>query len=242
VSGAHDRVRLLVVRNDPTDPPALLGEWWSAYGAELVEVHADAGHAVPTRLPDDVDGLVVLGGAMAAWEDERAPWLPAERELIATSVAEGRPVLGVCLGGQLLALACGGSVERAPVAEVGVTELTLADEAAHDPLFSVLPDGVPVGQYHQDAIAALPAGAVHLASTPVCRHQAFRLGERAWGVQFHPEIDAAIIESWLPDDPEPVTRSGTTVDAIVSGMAAREPEMAAAWRPFAEAFVDVVRG
>jgi GMP synthase (glutamine-hydrolysing) len=68
------------------------------------------------------------------------------------------------------------------------------------------------------------------------------VGDRAWGVQFHPEIDAAIIESWLPDDPEPVTRSGTSVEAVVAGMAAREQEMAASWRPFAEAFVDVVRG
>jgi GMP synthase-like glutamine amidotransferase len=242
VSPAADRVRLLVVRNDPTDPPALLGRWWSDIGVELIEIHADAGAPVPTRLPDDVDGLVVLGGAMAAWEDERAPWLPAERELLASSVAAGRPVLGVCLGGQLLALACGGTVERAAVAEVGVTELTLTGAAAADPLFAVLPQGAPVGQYHQDAIGALPAGAVHLASTEVCRHQAFRLGESAWGVQFHPEIDAGIIATWLPDDPEPVTRSGATVDGVVAGMAAREAEMADVWRPFAEAFVDVVRG
>jgi GMP synthase-like glutamine amidotransferase len=236
------RVRLLVVRNDPTDPPALLGEWWSAYGAELVELHADAGAPVPTRLPDDVDGLVVLGGSMAAWEDERAPWLPAERELIATSVAEDRPVLGVCLGGQLLALACGGTVERAPVAEVGVTELDLTEAASSDPIFSVLPPRVPVAQYHQDAIGSLPVGAVHLASTPVCRHQAFRLGTRAWGVQFHPEIDAAVVESWLPDDPDPVARSGSSAEEIVARMVEREAEMAAAWRPFAHAFVDVARG
>ncbi len=237
-----DRVRLLVVRNDPTDPPALLGTWWSEYGVELVEVHADAGEPIPPRLPDDVDGLVALGGAMAAWEDERAPWLPAERALLAATVDEGRPVLGVCLGGQLLALACGGSVERATVAEVGVTELTLTDEAAHDPLFAAMEQGAPVGQYHQDAIAALPAGAILLASTEVCRHQAFRLGDLAWGLQFHPEIDAEIIDSWLLDDPDPVARGGGSAEAVVAGMTDRAAEMDAVWRPFARAFVDRIRG
>ncbi len=237
---ADRAVRLLVVRNDPTDPPALLGQWWKEAGAELVEVLADAGDPVPESLPDDVDGLVVLGGEMAAWEDERAPWLPAERRLVARTVAEGRPVLGVCLGGQVMTLALGGVVDRAPVAEVGVFEMRLTEAAASDPLFSRVPEGAPVAEYHRDAMLVEPEGAVRLASTPDCPVQAYRVGDSAWAVQFHPEVDATIMAGWFADDPV-VVEGGPDPRAIVAEMDERADEMAAAWRPFAHAFVDVVR-
>jgi len=234
-------VRLLAVQNDPTDPPALLGEWWEEVGVEVVVVRADAGEPVPTTLPDGIDGLVVLGGEMAAWEDHRAPWLPELRDLTAAAVADGMPVLGVCLGGQVMTLACGGVVDRAPVAEVGVYELDLAPEAADDPLFSVLPDSVPVAEYHGDAMLEAPAGAVLLASTPGCPIQGYRLGERAWAVQFHPEVDAEILGSWFADDPEPVEKCGRTTTGVIDEMVERSQEMRDAWRPFAHAFADVVR-
>lgn len=234
-------VRLLVVRNDPTDPPALLGAWWEEVGVELVEVRADAGEEVPSTLPDDVDGLVVLGGAMAAWEDDVAPWLPSTRALIVDAVQAERPVLGVCLGGQLMALALGGAVERTPTPEVGVHELDLLPAAADDRLFSVLPPRAPVAQYHGDAMTALPAGAVLLASTPACAHQGWRIGESAWAVQFHPEVDADIVASWTDDDPAPVERCGLAPGDVVAGLRERGAEMVDVWRPFAHAFADVVR-
>lgn len=233
--------RLLVVQNDPTDPPALLGRWWEEVGIEVVVVRADAGDPLPVTLPDEVDGLVVLGGEMAAWEDHRAPWLPALRDLVAVTVDAGAPVLGVCLGGQVMTLACGGVVDRAPTSEVGVYELDLQPAAAGDRLFSVLPDRVPVAQYHGDAMLAAPAGAVLLASTPDCPIQAYRLGDRAWAVQFHPEVDAEILGSWFADDPAPVEKCGRTTGAVLDEMVARAAEMRAAWRPFAHAFADVVR-
>ena len=234
-------LRLLAVQNDPTDPPALLGQWWEEVGVEVVVVRADAGEAVPTELPPDVDGLVVLGGEMAAWEDHRAPWLPELRSLVATAVGEGVPVLGVCLGGQVMTLACGGVVDRAPVSEVGVYELDLRPEAVGDPLFSVLPDKVPVAQYHGDAMLEAPEGAVLLASTRDCPIQAYRLGDRAWAVQFHPEVDPEILGSWFADDPAPVEKCGRTTTAVLEEMVRREDEMRDAWRPFAHAFADVVR-
>jgi GMP synthase-like glutamine amidotransferase len=238
---AETRVRLLVVRNDRTDPPALLGAWWAEDGVEVVELKADEGEQVPETLPDDIDGLVVLGGAMAAWEDDVAPWLPTERALVAGAVAAGRPVLGVCLGGQVMTLACGGEVTRAETAEIGLTELTLLPEAEKDRLLGVLPDGVPVGQYHVDTMAVLPEGAVLLASTPDCAHQAYRLGDRAWALQFHPEIDADIMGSWIDDDPGPVAARGFDRAEIVAEFRSRERELVEAWRPFARAFADVVR-
>ena len=234
-------VRLLVVRNDPTDPPALLGDWWREVGVELDELNADEGHDVPTRLPEGYDGLVVLGGAMAAWEDHVAPWLPAERELVRSTVDAGVPVLGVCLGGQVMTLACGGHVERATVAEVGLAELRLTPDAVEDPILGTIADGSPVGQYHVDWMAELPAGAVLLASSADCAHQAYRLGERAWALQFHPEIDSDIMTSWIDDDRESVAALGFDADTIVADFRTREHELASTWRRFAHAFADVVR-
>jgi GMP synthase-like glutamine amidotransferase len=233
-------VRLLVVRNDATDPPALLGQWWKEAGAEVVELLADAGDVLPTELPADVDALVLLGGDMAAWEDERATWLPDERALVAHTVAAGRPVLGVCLGAQVMTLALGGVVDRAPVAEIGVVEIDLLDAAADDPLLSRVPAGAPVAQYHRDAMLREPEGAVRLASTAECPVQAYRLGHHAWAVQFHPEVDAEIMRSWFGDDPA-AAEGGVDPLAIVAEMTRRAEEMQDAWRPFAHAFVDVVR-
>jgi len=234
-------VRLLVVRNDPTDPPALLGQWWKEAGAEVVELLADAGDPLPAELPSDVDALVVLGGDMAAWEDDRAAWLPGERALVAHTVAAGRPVLGVCLGAQVMTLALGGVVDRAPVPEIGVYEIDMLDAAADDPLLSRVPTGSPVAQYHRDAMLREPEGAVRLASTPDCPVQAYRVGDHAWAVQFHPEVDAEIMGSWFGEDPEGTAEGGVDPRAIVAEMAGRAAEMQDAWRPFAHAFVDVVR-
>jgi len=234
-------VRLLVVQNDPTDPVALLGEWWEEVGVTMDVVRADRGEPVPSTLPGGYDGVVLLGGEMAAWEDERAPWLPDERTLVAGTVAAGTPVLGVCLGGQVMTLACGGVVDRAPVAEVGVYEISLTDDAEKDPLFSVLPQGVPVAQYHGDAMIEAPEGAVLLGFTRDCPIQAYRLGDSAWAVQFHPEVDAEILGSWFGDDPAPVEKCGRSPEAVLTEMDDRSEEMRAAWRPFAHAFADVVR-
>lgn len=241
MTAAPAPVRLLVVQNDPTDPVALLGQWWEEVGVAMDVVRADLGEPVPSTLPADYDGLVLLGGEMAAWEDDRAPWLPAERALVQHAVADGTPLLGVCLGGQVMTLACGGVVDRAPVAEVGIYEIDLEPAAADDPVFSVLPQGAPVAQYHQDAMLVAPEGAVVLASTEGCPIQAWRLGEHAYAVQFHPEVDAEILGSWFGDDPEPVEKCGTSVDAVMKVMSERSGEMEQVWRPFAHAFADVVR-
>ena len=104
-----------------------------------------------------------------------------------------------------------------------------------------MPSGTPVGQYHIDTMATLPEGAVLLASSADCAHQAYRLGDRAWAVQFHPEIDAAIMQDWVDDDRELVHERGFDCDALLDDFRARESQVVAAWRPFAHAFADVVR-
>ncbi|MEO6822172.1 MAG: type 1 glutamine amidotransferase [Candidatus Nanopelagicales bacterium] len=233
--------RVLVVRNDATDPVGLLGQWLEAAGLELVDVRADAGDPVPSSVPDDIDAVISLGGAMSATSDAEATWLPAERSLLRDAVEREVPVLGVCLGGQLLTVALGGVVRAAVVPEYGLVQLDLTAAAADDPLFDKIAPGSPVAQYHSDEMAELPAQAVLLASTPACPHQAWRFGQNAWAVQFHPEIDAATLADWAGTDAATLAREGTTPAEVTGTLAAREREVAAVWEPFATAFAAVVR-
>jgi GMP synthase-like glutamine amidotransferase len=151
----------------------------------------------PLPAVEELDGLVVMGGPMGANDDAEHPNLPAERKLLAAAVASGIPVLGVCLGAQLLAAALGARVYRGQVYEVGLGEVeVLADDPVLGPAGALL----PVMHWHHDTFD-LPPGARLLARSEKYRHQAFRVGERAWGLQFHLELDAALATRWTPHLP-----------------------------------------
>jgi GMP synthase (glutamine-hydrolysing) len=168
-----------------------------------------AGDALPDGL-DGHAGVVVLGGEVCAWDDEKAPWLPATRVLLARATAAGLPVLGVCLGAQMLAMACGGRAEPGGAGlEVGLSAVRVLPAGRGDPLLggvlgamagttpAVPPDGDFVApQYHRDAITELPPDAELLATGEVYGVQAFRVGERAWGVQYHPEVTDEDFAAW----------------------------------------------
>ncbi|MBP2702541.1 type 1 glutamine amidotransferase [Microbispora sp. RL4-1S] len=209
--------------------------WLAAAGIACRVVRPYLGEPVPGRAGD---GLVVLGGAASAWDDEGYGWLPATRDLMAGAVEEGVPTLGICLGAQLMTLACGGAVEPGTAGpEIGAGEIRPLPAAADDPLFSALPPGpLPAVQYHYDAMTRLPDGAMRLAGSPRYPNQAYRLGAAAWAVQFHPEATAEIFVSW----------TGTSdlgpelIEELNAGVKEAEAEMAAAWRPLAEAFAAVV--
>jgi GMP synthase (glutamine-hydrolysing) len=152
----------------------------------------------PTARPalDAYDGLVILGGPMNADEDALHPFLAHEKDLIRRAVAVGKPVLGICLGAQLMARALGGTVYRSGEKEIGWYDLDLTAAGAADPLLGHFRATEKVVQWHGDTFT-LPPGAVHLASSRACVHQAFRVGERAYGLQFHIEVDEPMIERWL---------------------------------------------
>jgi GMP synthase (glutamine-hydrolysing) len=152
-------------------------------------------HATPD--PRRYDGLVVLGGPMNVDEADRLPHLRFEMEAIREAMTLERPVLGICLGAQLLAAAMGGVVHPNPVPEIGWYRLHTRPAAHEDPLFRHFERRPQfVFQWHAYTFAP-PPGAVPLAWTRNCRNQAYRLGERAWGLQFHLEADAALINRWL---------------------------------------------
>lgn len=189
----------------PFEGPGLLGTAARAAGVPVRPVRVYVGDPVPRV--DEVQGVVVMGGPMGALDDAAHPSLPAERALLAGAVAAGVPVLGVCLGAQLLAAAAGAEVTRAPVPEHGVGAVTLTAEGVADPLLGGLGDDLPVVHWHGDTFG-IPDAAVRLAGSAECENQAFRLGPRAWGLQFHVEVDPALVDAWTPHLPPGMSLDG----------------------------------
>lgn len=189
-------MKIVVLQHDPSGGPQLLGKWLQEAGAELVVIRADRGEPIPTTT-DDMDALICLGGAMGALDDEIAPWLPATRTLLAAAVADGTPTWGICLGAQLLAAATGGVVGKGPDGpEVGAYLTAKRDAAEQDPLVGATPMTPDVMHCHADVISTLPPGAVLLMSGTGYPHQAFRVGAKGWGFQFHIETTADTIREW----------------------------------------------
>jgi GMP synthase (glutamine-hydrolysing) len=230
--------RLLVLQLDDSDPPARLGTWLRDAGLELDVRALDAGAPVPADL-DEHDGLLVMGGAMGAFDDATAPYLPEVRALLRTAVAAEVPTLGVCLGHQLLAGANGGRVRRRlDGPEIGAQLIAKRAAAAGDPLFADLPITPDVIQWHYDEVSVLPPGAVQLASSPLCENQAFRLGRLAWGIQFHIETTPDMVRRWAAADTE---LRDWDLEAITERAIAVHDDLAEVWPGFAAAFARVVR-
>lgn len=229
--------QLLVVQNRPGGGPGRLGGWLAADGLSLDVVPAYDGAALPRRLRHR--GILVLGGGYLPDDDARAPWLARTRALVAEALERGAPVFGICLGGQLLAQVAGGTVRgRHGEPEFGSTPLTLRPEAADDALFAGLPRRVTAVEHHVDAVTALPPGAVWLARSERCPYQAFRVGDRAWGVQFHPEAGVDEVRTW---DPERLRARGLDAAELCRGAARDEASAAPVWREVARRFATVVR-
>ena len=191
-------MRVLAVTHGPSVGPGVFADAVQDDGHELVEWPVQLGG----RAPEGADAVIVLGGAMHPDEEEQHGWLSTELLWLEGLLEHGTPLLGVCLGSQLVARAAGADVFRSPESEVGWYSVELTDAARADPVATSLPDRFDAFQWHHYT-HTLPAGAVELARSRVCT-QAFRVGN-AWGVQFHPEVRAEQVEEWLSEDPEDVT-------------------------------------
>ncbi len=238
--------RALVVENDPTDDARRLGEWLTEAGLELATARPYADDALPADL-DGYAALVVLGGDQHAYPGPDgtpgAPWFPALEGLLRKAVRFKVPTLGVCLGGQLLATAHGGTVERSPAGpEIGARMVARRDAAEHDTLWRYVPFAPDVLQWHHDEITELPVGAVLLAASTHYPHQAFRLGDRAWGLQFHIECDEEMFASWAAGNGEVLADLGTDAETVLAGCAAVQDDLVEVWQPFAARFAAVARG
>jgi GMP synthase (glutamine-hydrolysing) len=187
--------RLLVFQHVPHEILGTLDPLLRATGFRIRYLNfGRTPHAVPDLAP--YHGLIVLGGPMNCDQVDRHPHLATETEAIRLTVADGKPVLGICLGAQLLARALGAPVGANPVKEIGWYDLSPTEAGRADPLFRHFGATEKIFQWHGDTFA-IPHGAVHLASSPDCANQAFRYGDNAYGLQFHLEVDEAMIGRWL---------------------------------------------
>jgi GMP synthase (glutamine-hydrolysing) len=164
--------------------------------------------------PDQWDGIVVTGSP--AMVSDRAPWSESAAAWLAKAVELGVPVLGVCYGHQLLAHAFGGEVGYHPEGrESGTYPVKLHEAAKEDALFASLPDEFKAQLTHRQAVLRLPAEAVLLASNDFEKHQAFRIGPSAWGVQFHPEFTADIMRAYLNVQAPDLEKEGFKPDTLI---------------------------
>jgi GMP synthase-like glutamine amidotransferase len=172
------------------------------------DVVAERGHRLETWVPADAatpppidayDAVMVFGGAMHVDQEAHHPWLREEEQYVRALLDRRVPLLGVCLGAQMVAKAAGARVGPADEPEIGWCDV---DRKVDDPVLGILPARFPAFQWHFYAFD-VPAGAAELARSRVCP-QAFRLGERAWAVQFHPEVTREIVARWAGEAPDEV--------------------------------------
>lgn len=235
-------MRLLVVQPELEDPPHLFGRWLEEAGAELDVRQAYAGDTIPTL--DGYAGLVVLGGAMSANDDEVIGWIGPVKELIRDAVAEQVPTLGICLGHQLVATALGGRVTPNPRGQqVGLFDVGWTEAGRADRLFGALATPRRGVQWNHDVVVEMPPGSEVLAQTPAGEVQAARFGPVAWGVQLHPEVDESIVATWVSEtERTELTSRGLDPEAMLADIAAARAELDQAWAPLAAGFADVALG
>ena len=206
-------------------------------GVTVTTVGPGVGVDVPEAL-GDVDGLIVLGGSPGPNDDGAAPWLPRVRGLIQEALDRELPYLGICLGGQLLAVVAGGTVEPVRIRpEIGLSEIETTAAGESDPLVGELPKQTRSMQWHFEEVTLLPPGSVSLMSSGSCPNQAFRVGSKAWGVQFHPEADATTAKSWATGDDAELTRIGMTAEAVTAPFGLADPELDETWIPLLKRWV-----
>jgi GMP synthase-like glutamine amidotransferase len=182
-----------VIQSDADVPPGLVADALEVLAVDWRLVRLDRGE--PLSSEAEPDALIVLGGTMSVHDEVAVPFLKGLKRYIRECLERGIPFLGICLGGQLLSATLGAAVVRDRWGELGSCMVSLTEAGRSDRLFRGLPPGLKTFQWHRDSFD-LPAGAVLLASTATCPHQAFRVGDNAWGLQFHPEVTADIIASW----------------------------------------------
>jgi GMP synthase (glutamine-hydrolysing) len=228
--------RALIVQHHPSEGLGWLQDWWPEAGLDVHPIHPYLGHRVPTSV--EGDALIVLGGPMGCMDDDHAQWLPAVRTLLRTAVDDGVPTLGVCLGAQLLAAATGGYVEKGAAGpELGLSTIEVIKPD------NLLPAGsMPVVQWHFDTITSLPPGADLVASSERYEVQAFRLGEVAWGVQFHFEATPEMVAEWAANGSAALGELGRSPEDVVSEVRFASQQLQTAGLALARQFAHLVTG
>jgi GMP synthase (glutamine-hydrolysing) len=206
--------RVLFIQNGDTDEPGIFGDVLKGRGIPLEIVHPWSGDLVPSD-PTRWSGLAIGGGAMSAYHLEEFPYLADVEKLIRAAQQTGLPVLGMCLGAQLMASAFGGKVFPNREKEIGYFEVRFTPEAEADPLWRGHATTFQPVHWHGDTFD-LPPGAVHLASSVLTRNQLFRYGDKSYGLQFHLEIDERVLTAMIGPDGGGLPRYGVEPEEFLS--------------------------
>ncbi|MBI4287998.1 MAG: type 1 glutamine amidotransferase [Chloroflexi bacterium] len=205
-------MKTLIFQQVESEGPGLFGEFLKRWGIPFDIVAFYRRDSVP--LLSDYDALLVLGGPMNVYEEDRYPFLAEENLVIKDVVRQGKPYLGICLGAQLLAKALGAKVAANPVKEIGFSHVQLTPDAAKDGLFKGLGTRLPVFQWHGDTFS-IPEGAVKLAESQDCPNQAFVYGRAAYAVQFHLEVTPAMVRDWARANKVEIESPGRPVAGVL---------------------------
>ncbi len=185
---------ILYIKHVYIEGPETIGAFFERHGYERCVVDLSRGGRIPENC-EDQDAVIFKGGPMNVYEEDQYPFLKEENTFIQGVLRDEVPFLGICLGSQLLAKACGARVSRSPTEEIGWRTVTLTGEGKNDPLFAGLRPDLFVFQWHGDTFA-IPENGQWLVSGPDCPHQALKVGPAAYGFQFHIEITDKSIREW----------------------------------------------
>ena len=231
---------VLVLQHEDCEPLGTIEDALRGAGLRFRYVRGYAGEPVPGDL-GNAPGLVVMGGPMGVYEAERYPFLADEMELIEQAVARNVPVLGTCLGSQLLATVLGASVRPGAQREIGWYPVTRTEAGADDPLWGLLPPTFVGFQWHGD-VFDVPPGAVHLASSELTQCQAFRYGPSAYGVLSHSEVTEEIVREWTTAFADELADVGLSAADILDPLPAHLPALQEAGQAFFSAWAALAAG
>ncbi len=234
-------MRVAIIENMADTHHGAVGAALAKAGARLEVFRPYRQEPLPSG-PDAHDALVVFGGEQNARDDARHPYLADLATLMRAFGDTGKPVLGICLGSQMLARAYGGDNLIGAAPEFGWQSVELTEEAGRDPVLSAVESGFTTFQWHDDTFS-LPPGAVHLARNNAATHQAFRVGRAAYGMQFHFEADRSVVDRWRQALPHVIERKEPGWLERHEELAARHgPPAEASGTSIAEAWVALIAG
>jgi GMP synthase-like glutamine amidotransferase len=188
---------ILIIKHISIEGPGIIGEFFRNSQWQVETIELGNGERLPSDF-NNVEAIIVLGGPMNANEEDRFPFLKEEDIFIKKAIKKEIPILGICLGAQLLAKACGAKVRKAKKKEIGWYKISLTAEGKKDRLFQGLDSKLDVFQWHEDTFE-LPANTGLLATSIICKNQAFRFSRNAYGLQFHIEVTPDMIKSWIKE-------------------------------------------